>query len=103
MDHDANGRFAPKRVTAKPHPHESALRRDTDVEVFLTISSVCAMLDLSRWTIKRLEAEGKFPRHVKLHQRNRHYREADIIAWVRERELEQEVEERIAAREATAA
>jgi prophage regulatory protein len=53
---------------------------------FIRIREVCACTGLSRSTLYRLEAEGLFPRRVKIAKRSVAYREAEILEWIESRD-----------------
>jgi prophage regulatory protein len=49
------------------------------------IPEVLARTGLSRSTLYRLEADGTFPRRVKLGQRSVAFREAELLEWIESR------------------
>lgn len=52
---------------------------------FLTPRAVCDRVALSRATLDRLVAAGKFPAPIRLTERRLIYNEADVEAWMREK------------------
>ena len=55
--------------------------------MLLRIDEVTALCALSRPTIYRMMAEGRFPRQVQLGSRAVRWRRADVEAWIEERPL----------------
>ncbi len=52
---------------------------------FLTPRAVCERVALSRATLDRLVAAGRFPAQIRLTQRRLIYNEADVEAWMLEK------------------
>ena len=49
---------------------------------FLTPKAVCERIALSRATLDRMVAEGKFPKPVRLTERRLAYEEAKVSEWM---------------------
>jgi predicted DNA-binding transcriptional regulator AlpA len=52
---------------------------------FLTPRAVCERIALSRATLDRLVAAGKFPTPIRLTERRLVYNAADVEAWMQEK------------------
>lgn len=52
---------------------------------FLSPSAVCDKVALSRATLDRMVAAGRFPKPIKLTERRLAYNQADVEAWMMER------------------
>lgn len=52
----------------------------------LTPKAVCAQTSLSRSTLDRLVAAGKFPKPIRITERRLVYKAAAVDAWLKERE-----------------
>ena len=57
-----------------------------DQESFLTEANTSRITTLSRATINRKVAVGVFPRPIKLSERRKAWREADVREWMATRE-----------------
>lgn len=53
--------------------------------MFLTPKRVCERTSLSRASLDRLVAAGKFPKPIRLTERRLAYDEAKVAAWMAER------------------
>lgn len=51
---------------------------------FLTPKAVCAKIALSRATLDRMVAAGRFPKPINLTERRLAYNAADVEAWMAE-------------------
>lgn len=51
---------------------------------FLTPKAVCAKIALSRATLDRMVAAGRFPKPISLTERRLAYNAADVEAWMAE-------------------
>ena len=49
---------------------------------FLTPKAVCERIALSRATLDRMVAEGKFPKPIRLTERRLAYEEAKVSEWM---------------------
>ncbi len=49
---------------------------------FLTPKAVCAKIALSRATLDRMVASGRFPKPISLTERRLAYNAADVEAWM---------------------
>lgn len=49
---------------------------------FLTSKAVCAKIALSRATLDRMVAAGRFPKPIQLTERRLAYNAADVEAWM---------------------
>lgn len=49
---------------------------------FLTPKAVCQRIALSRATLDRMVAEGKFPKPIRLTERRLAYEESKVAAWM---------------------
>jgi predicted DNA-binding transcriptional regulator AlpA len=49
---------------------------------FYRCADLVELLGLSRWTLRRMEFEGTFPKHVKLTAHATGWRRRDIEAWI---------------------
>lgn len=52
---------------------------------FLTPKAVCDRVSLSRATLDRLVAAGKFPAPIRLTERRLAYNASDVEAWMQEK------------------
>ena len=52
---------------------------------FLSPKAVCEKISLSRSTLDRLVAAGRFPQPVRLTESRLAYSECDVEAWMREK------------------
>ena len=55
------------------------------MQQFLTPRAVCEKVALSRATLDRLVAAGKFPAPMRLTERRLAYNAADVEAWMQEK------------------
>jgi prophage regulatory protein len=55
------------------------------VTQFLTPKAVCDRVAISRATLDRLVAAGRFPAPIRLTERRLVYNQADVEAWMTER------------------
>ena len=58
---------------------------DNFVPPLMSLNEVCSATTLSRFLIRSLEKEGKFPKHVKLAERRIAYCRDDILQWIEEK------------------
>ncbi|MBX7460809.1 AlpA family phage regulatory protein [Qipengyuania sp. YG19] len=60
-------------------------RKASDMAQFLTPKAVCDKISLSRATLDRMVAAGKFPKPIQLTERRLAYSLADVEAWMTDR------------------
>jgi prophage regulatory protein len=60
------------------------------MESCLRTKEICRKTGVSRWTIKRMEEAGDFPKSIRLGRRAIGWMESEVTAWMAQRQRERD-------------